>query len=153
VLFWTLDPGSGSGIEKNPETGSGIRDPGTGLNIPDLIFENLVKVFFGVKKKFTFFDAIADADPGSAILPTLDQGYGMKKIGSGFRDKHPRSATQIAQFFILHFCSSWKQLTSVHNWRSCTALVGHQVAILNLFIIYFIFLEACSTQFFLANHS
>jgi hypothetical protein len=60
--------------------------------------------------------------------------------GSGIRDEKnrirvpPGSATLVALFFILHFCSSWKQLTSVHNWRSCTALVGHQVAILNLFI-------------------
>jgi hypothetical protein len=42
VLFdpWKIrDPDPGSGMEKNPERGSG-------MNITDLIFENLVSVFW-----------------------------------------------------------------------------------------------------------
>ncbi len=50
-----MTPGSGIRIRdgKNPETGSG-------MNIPDLIFENFAKVFVGLKI-LKFFDA----DPGS----------------------------------------------------------------------------------------
>ncbi len=35
----------------------------------------------------------ADPDPGSEIFLTLDLGSGMKKFGSGIRDKYPASAT------------------------------------------------------------
>ncbi len=48
-------------MEKNPE-------PGSGMNILDLILENLVS-FFELK----YFDA--DPDPGSRILSTLDPGW------------------------------------------------------------------------------
>jgi hypothetical protein len=50
-----LQRGSGSGMEKNPE-------PGSGMNILDLSFENLVSCFFGLKI-LQFFDA----DPGSGL--------------------------------------------------------------------------------------
>jgi hypothetical protein len=36
VFFSLLDPGSGSGMEKNP-------DPGSRMKIPNLIFEYLVR--------------------------------------------------------------------------------------------------------------
>jgi hypothetical protein len=62
-----LDPGSvafltspGSGMEKNP-------DPGSEMNIPDLIFENL-KVFW-VKNTSIHLC-------GTGILSTLDPGSG-----------------------------------------------------------------------------
>ncbi len=47
------------------------RDPGSGMNIPDLIFEMQIQI----------------PDPGFGILPTLDPGYGigMEKVGSGIR--------------------------------------------------------------------
>jgi hypothetical protein len=50
-------------------------DSGAGMNIPDLIFENLISVFW--LQILTFFDA----DLGSCE--------------PGFRDKHPRSATLV----------------------------------------------------------
>jgi hypothetical protein len=46
------------------------QDPGSGMNIPDLILKNLVSVF-GLKI-FKFFNA--DPDQGSWILFTLDPG-------------------------------------------------------------------------------
>jgi hypothetical protein len=52
------------------------------MNIPDLIFENLVSVFR--LKILKFFDA----DPGSCQSWIRDG-----KIGFGIRDKHPGSAT------------------------------------------------------------
>jgi hypothetical protein len=42
-------------------------------------------------KDLKFFDAVAHPDPGSKNL--FDPGSGMKKFGSGNRDKHPGSAT------------------------------------------------------------
>jgi hypothetical protein len=60
------------------------------MNIPDLIFEKFVSVFW-VEKKLKFFDA--DLDSGSWSLSTLVPGSGLEKIVSGIRDKHPRSAT------------------------------------------------------------
>jgi hypothetical protein len=78
-----LTPGSRIRIRDRQKSRARIRDPGTGLIIPDLIFEDLVSVF--VLKILTFIDVDADVDPGSGILSTLDQGYGMKKIGSRFR--------------------------------------------------------------------
>jgi hypothetical protein len=53
------------------------------MNIPDLIFENLVSIF-GLKI-FKLFDA----DPGSCQFWIRDG-----KIGSGIRDRHPGSATR-----------------------------------------------------------
>jgi hypothetical protein len=67
---------------KNPE-------PGSGMNIPDLIFENLVSVF--VIKILTFFDA--DPDSGSCQPWIRDQGWKKSDPASWIRDKHPRSAT------------------------------------------------------------
>ncbi len=49
-------------MERNP-------DPGSGMNIPELIFE-----CFGLKI-FLFFNA--DPDPGSGILSILDPGSGI----------------------------------------------------------------------------
>jgi hypothetical protein len=58
-------------------------DPRSGMNIPDLIFENLVSVF-GLKI-FKFIDA--DPDPGSC-QPWIQDGK------SRILNKHPGSATQ-----------------------------------------------------------
>jgi hypothetical protein len=54
-----------------------IQNPGSGMNIPDLIFKNLV-----------FFDA--DPDPEFGILSALDPGSGMKKVGSGINIPDPQ---------------------------------------------------------------
>jgi hypothetical protein len=84
VIASVVDPGStaflpGSGIgDKHP--GSYFRDLSTGIN------------FFGLKI-LKFFDA--DPDQRSRILSTLDPGFGMEKIRSGIREKHPRSATLV----------------------------------------------------------
>ncbi len=59
-----LDPGSGSGMGKNP-------DPGSGMNIPDHFSESLEKVF-GVKNTYSKY---FEADPGSGIFLTLDPGW------------------------------------------------------------------------------
>ncbi len=61
MLFLPLDPGFESGIRD----GKKFR-PGSGKNIPDLIFENLVSVLR--LKILTFLDA--DPVPGSGILAT-----------------------------------------------------------------------------------
>ncbi len=63
-----------------------IRDPGSEMNIPDLLFENLVFVF-GLKRHKVFD---ADQVPGSRILPPLDPGSGILSTldpGSGIRDR------------------------------------------------------------------
>jgi hypothetical protein len=84
--FADLDPGSGAFLAP----GSGIRkkiqnqDPGSEMNIRDLIFVNLV--YFLVLKHLNSLIRIRD-------LVNLDLGSGMEKIGSGIRDKHPGSAT------------------------------------------------------------
>jgi hypothetical protein len=66
-------------------------DPRSGMNILDLIFENLVQ-FFGSKiPKFYH----ADPDPGSWMFSTLDPEFRMEKVGSGIRSKHPGSATLV----------------------------------------------------------
>jgi hypothetical protein len=87
VLNSVADSGSrgfftpGSGIEKIQS-----QDPGSGMNIQDFIFENLVSVFW-VKNTFSkFFDA--KSDPGFGILSTLDPGW--KKIGSGINVLDPQ---------------------------------------------------------------
>jgi hypothetical protein len=73
-------PKSGIRDGKTPEPGSGIRD-----EHPDLIFENLVSAFLGLKI-LEFFDA--DPDPWSGILfPGTGIRDGKKS------DKHPGSAT------------------------------------------------------------
>jgi hypothetical protein len=46
-----------------------------------------------VLKILKFFDA--DPDPGSEIFLTLDLGSGMKKFGSGIREKYPGSAKML----------------------------------------------------------
>ncbi len=56
-------------------------DPGSRMDIPDFMFENLVSVFWFIVIKL--FDA--DPDPGSKILAILD---GKKWI----LDKHPGAA-------------------------------------------------------------
>jgi hypothetical protein len=60
------------------------QDPGSSMNIPDLIFERLGSVF-GLKI-LQFFDA--DTDPGSCQPWVRDGKYRI-------RDKHPGSATLI----------------------------------------------------------
>jgi hypothetical protein len=60
---------------------------GSGMNIPDHIFESL-ETFFWVKI-LKFLDA--DADPGSGNLFDLDPGW--KKFGFRILNKHPGSAT------------------------------------------------------------
>jgi hypothetical protein len=60
------------------------------MNIPDHISESLETIFW--VKIVKFFDADADADPGSGNL--FDPGSGME-IGSGIQDKHSGSATLI----------------------------------------------------------
>jgi hypothetical protein len=72
------DPGSGTFLTAPDPGWKNIQsqDPGSGKNIPDLIFENLILVF-GLKI-VKFFDA----DPGSGNLSTLDPGW--KKSDSGF---------------------------------------------------------------------
>jgi hypothetical protein len=69
---------------------------GSGMNTPDLIFENLVSVF-GLKI-LELFDA--DPNPGSWILSTLDLGFGMEKIASGILDKHPGSKTLVCIMYL-----------------------------------------------------
>jgi hypothetical protein len=60
---------------------------GSGMNIPDHIFESLETIFW--LKMLEFFDA--DPDPGSENI--LDPGSEMEKIR--IRDKHPASATLV----------------------------------------------------------
>jgi hypothetical protein len=57
VLFWSLDPGSGMGKNKDRD-----QDPGSGINIPDHNSQRLVTIFLGVEI-LKFF--VADQDPGS----------------------------------------------------------------------------------------
>jgi hypothetical protein len=52
--------------------------------------------------------SIADPDPGSGAylapgsgMENSDPGFGMKKVGSGIRDKHPGSATLLSTKVIL----------------------------------------------------
>ncbi len=101
VPFLPLDPGSGMG--KNPGSGSG-------MNNPDHISDSLKTIFWF--KILKFFDA----DPGWKKF-----GSGMEKFRSVIRDKHPGSATlpetfNNIVFFYLHvkilllhqFCFSFK---------------------------------------------
>ncbi len=70
--FLLLDPGSGMSKKSGP---------GSGMNNPDHISENL-KIIFCVKKPKFF-----DADPGWKKF-----GSGMENLGSGILGKHPGSA-------------------------------------------------------------
>jgi hypothetical protein len=63
---WIRDPEVRSGMEKNAE-------PGSGMNIPDLIFENLVSVF--CEKIIKLFNA----DPG--IRDIVHPGSGNRDPG------------------------------------------------------------------------
>jgi hypothetical protein len=83
--IWTLNGW------KKIDPGSRIRD-----ERPDLIFENLISVFWLKNTQILW----ADPDLGSGILSTLDLGSGMKKVGSGMEnvrdwilDKHSGSVT------------------------------------------------------------
>jgi hypothetical protein len=67
-----------------------IQDPGSRMNIPDLILENLVPVSVFGLKILKFFDA--DLDPGSGRY-VVNLGSEMVKVESGIRDKHPGSST------------------------------------------------------------
>jgi|LakMenE18May11ns_1017448.scaffolds.fasta_scaffold9354897_1 hypothetical protein len=58
----------------------------SGKNIPDHIYESLVK-FFGLKI-IDFFDA--DADPGSSANLTPDPVFGMEKFGSRINTTDPQ---------------------------------------------------------------
>ena len=87
MLVWTWDPDHGSGMEKNP-------DPGSGMNIPDLIFENWESVFW-VKKNYLHFWC----GSGSWIFSTLDPGW--KKVGSGIPDKYLGSALPVLSSYFL----------------------------------------------------
>jgi hypothetical protein len=77
------DPNPGSGVLMTPGSGTEknrirVRDPGSGMNIPDHISESL-KQFFGLMR----------------IRNLSNPGSGMEKFGSGIRNKHPGSATQL----------------------------------------------------------
>ncbi len=113
------------------------------MNIPDLLFENLVFVF-GLKIH-KFFDA--DQVPGSGILPTLDPGSGILSTldpGSGIRDKHPGSAILCSTNCYLHLAdnSATGRLPSYpppppHRWKSyfvCPKLYRFGGNCLSLFI-------------------
>ncbi len=67
------------------------------MNILDHISESLETIFWVKIPVIKFFDA--DADPGSGNL--FYPGSGMKKFGSGIRDKHPGSATLSCTNWIL----------------------------------------------------
>jgi hypothetical protein len=76
--------GPGSGAFLTPESGSGIRagkksrhDLEFGMNIQDLIFENLLSVF-RVKNTYIF-----KCKFGSGIQDLVNPGSGMEKVGSG----------------------------------------------------------------------
>jgi hypothetical protein len=63
---------------------------GSGINIPDHISESFETIFW--VKILKFFDV----DPNPGIFLTRDPG--LKKFGSGIRDKHHGSATLLAAF-------------------------------------------------------
>ncbi len=70
VFLSVPDPGSGAFL--TPGSGMG-KNSGSGMNIPDHIFESL-ETIFGLKI-LEFFDADAE----SGIFLTRDPGSGMKK--------------------------------------------------------------------------
>jgi hypothetical protein len=65
-----VPPGSRMGKNQDSDPGSG-----SGMNIPDQIFESL-ETIFGVKKILKFFDADVDADLGSENI--FDPGSGIR---------------------------------------------------------------------------
>jgi hypothetical protein len=73
VRFWplNLDPGW-----KKIQ----VRDQESGMHIPDLIFENLVQVFWAKNTQFFSCD--------SEILSTLNHGW--EKVGSGINISDPQ---------------------------------------------------------------
>jgi hypothetical protein len=92
------DPGAfltpGTGMGRKSASGSGIRDEQPGSYFLEL--RNHIFGFFGVKI-LNFFDE----DPGSG-METVRIRDG-KKVGSGIRDKHPGSASQLTSKYL--FCS------------------------------------------------
>jgi hypothetical protein len=97
VLFWPRDPDSG--WEKIQR-----QDPGSGMNIPDLIFENFVSVFWVKILKFLF----ADLDPGLVNPGSTSQirNTVCKKLrsgGSGINIPDHISEKQFFGFKILKF--------------------------------------------------
>jgi hypothetical protein len=70
------------GKTQDPDPRSGF-----GVNNPDHISECLEAIFW--VKILKFFDA----DPGSGMERIRIRDPGWKKLGSGFRDKHPGSPT------------------------------------------------------------
>jgi hypothetical protein len=66
-------------MEKNPE-------PGSGMNIPDLIFESLLSVFWLKILKFFY----ADPDLGSCQVVNPRSGIPDGKIGSGLNIPNPQ---------------------------------------------------------------
>jgi hypothetical protein len=71
------------------------QDPGLGMNILNLIFENLDISFSFLGSKYSNSSLqMPDADPG--IQDLLNPGYGMGKAWkSQIREKHPGSAINI----------------------------------------------------------
>jgi hypothetical protein len=79
---WIWDPDPRSGMEKNP-------DPGSGMNIPGLIFENIVPYhFFGLKKYLNSMMEILNQDPGYC-QPWIRDGKSL------IRDVYPGSRIRI----------------------------------------------------------
>jgi hypothetical protein len=70
-----LIPGSEIRIRDQEWKKIQIQDPGSGMNIPDLIFEYRVSVIW-VLWVLKFFES--DTDPGSGILSNLDPGSGIR---------------------------------------------------------------------------
>ncbi len=98
------DPGSGafltpgSGMEKNPEPGSRTRD---------LIFENLVSVFW-VINTWTLW-----CGSGSGVRDLVNPGSGIRDGKISIRDKHSGSATLSFSRVNLELMASF-QFTSLH---------------------------------------
>jgi hypothetical protein len=80
ISFNVADPDPGCDAFFTPEFGMGKNQnqyPGSGMNIPDHIFEGLESILFLTILKFF------DPDPGSGMFLTLDPGSGMEKLRSG----------------------------------------------------------------------
>jgi hypothetical protein len=86
-----LTPGSGPGWVKNqdPDLGSG-----SGINIPDHIFESLVKILGLNIVKFSD----AELDPGFGIFLTLDPGSRREKFGFGINIPDPQHWKEVKLF-------------------------------------------------------
>jgi hypothetical protein len=96
VLFWPLDPG----WKQNSE-------PVSGMNISDLIFENLVFVFGITILKFF------DADPGCPDPDLVNPGSRMKKSdqGSGINIPDPQHWFLYRNEDAAGFDTSWQYYT------------------------------------------